>query len=101
MSLPEVFLTTFGERMAWTLIHFLWQGAALAGILAVVLRTRLATNPETRYGLAVFTMAAMVACPLATLAMVETQTPAVVLNTQVKTLILSRRQNRWLLQWFQ
>ena len=52
------------ERLGWTLIQFLWQGAAIAGAYAVA---RLAVRAaEARYLLACAAMAAMLAAPPAT-----------------------------------
>jgi beta-lactamase regulating signal transducer with metallopeptidase domain len=50
--------------VGWALVHFLWEGAALAALLAVAMTmTRRAT---TRYALAVATLALMAAAPVAT-----------------------------------
>ena len=46
------------DAIAWALVHFLWQGAALA-FLALIL-TRLASSASVRYTIGVATMAAMV-----------------------------------------
>ncbi len=67
MNLLEIIQGPFLERFAWTLIHFVWQGAALAGLLAVALRSQLGSNANVRYALAVATMLAMVLCPLTTM----------------------------------
>ena len=39
-------------RLGWTLLHFLWQGAAVAVILAVVLQIARSAKPTTRYAFA-------------------------------------------------
>jgi beta-lactamase regulating signal transducer with metallopeptidase domain len=46
------------DAIAWALVHFLWQGAALA-LLSLIL-TRLASSASVRYTIGVATMAAMV-----------------------------------------
>src|SRR5262245_43420916 len=51
------------ERLGWTLLHFLWQGAAAAallGVLLVVLRRRPAT---WRYAFSTATLFLMAALP--------------------------------------
>ncbi|HCZ33778.1 MAG TPA: hypothetical protein DHV93_10200 [Holophagaceae bacterium] len=53
-------------RLGWTLIHFLWQGAALAGALALMLWLTKGRSPRFRYGLACLILAAMMVAPGAT-----------------------------------
>jgi uncharacterized protein (TIGR03435 family) len=57
-SLPWV------ERLGWTLLHFLWQGALIAALYAAARRGM--TRPNTRYVLACIALAAMMAAPLIT-----------------------------------
>jgi uncharacterized protein (TIGR03435 family) len=54
------------ERLGWTLLHFLWQGTAIAALYAIA-RLRW-TRPHSRYLLACFAMTAMAAAPLITFA---------------------------------
>lgn len=55
------------ERLGWTLIHFLWQGLAIAAVYAAARRFLLrTTNPETRYLLACTALTAMVTVSLLT-----------------------------------
>jgi beta-lactamase regulating signal transducer with metallopeptidase domain len=56
------------ETLGWTLLHFLWQGAAAALVLAVV-NAWLRRSPEARYLAAAATLAAMTALPAGTLAL--------------------------------
>jgi len=53
---------TFG----WVLLHFLWQGTAIALALGVVLALSRRATPEFRYRLACAGMALMVGAPLVT-----------------------------------
>jgi len=46
------------DALAWALVHFLWQGAALAGVAWVLMR--LTSSASARYVIGVTTMAAMV-----------------------------------------
>ena len=52
------------SMLGWTLIHFLWQGALLAAVMASALRWTNAA--ENRYRLGVVTLLAMVAAPIIT-----------------------------------
>ena len=51
------------DALAWTLIHFLWQGALLAAIAFAALRLARPEQASTRYLIGVTTLAAMlIAC---------------------------------------
>jgi uncharacterized protein (TIGR03435 family) len=55
------------ERLAWTLIHFLWQGLAITALYAAARRSLArASSPNVRYLLACAALAAMLATPLLT-----------------------------------
>jgi beta-lactamase regulating signal transducer with metallopeptidase domain len=56
------------EALGWSLIHFVWQGAAVAAILAAALFTLRARSPHVRYLAACAALLAMAASPAATLA---------------------------------
>ncbi len=53
-------------RLGWTLIHFLWQGGALAGVLALLLWSTKGRSPRLRYGLSCLVLATMAVAPVAT-----------------------------------
>jgi beta-lactamase regulating signal transducer with metallopeptidase domain len=53
-------------RLGWTLAHFLWEGAILAGLLALTLWLAAGRSPRFRYGLACLALAAMAVAPVAT-----------------------------------
>ena len=55
------------ERLGWTLVHFLWQGLAIAALYAAARRAMARrSSPNARYLLACAALAAMMAAPLAT-----------------------------------
>ena len=58
---PEVL-----RSLGWALVHFLWQGLALAGLLAASLA--ICRRTTTRYALSVAALALMVAAPVVTFA---------------------------------
>jgi uncharacterized protein (TIGR03435 family) len=61
------------ERLGWTLIHFLWQGALIAAIYAFARRSRM---PQFRYLLACAALAAMSAAPIVTFSLTGTSESA-------------------------
>ena len=54
------------HALGWALVHFLWQGTALAVILGVALALTRPTAARTRYTLSILTLAAMLVLPVAT-----------------------------------
>jgi beta-lactamase regulating signal transducer with metallopeptidase domain len=52
------------QALGWTLLHFVWQGAALAALFAV--GNTLSQRATTRYALAVITIMLMMAAPVVT-----------------------------------
>jgi uncharacterized protein (TIGR03435 family) len=50
----------------WTLVHFVWQGAAIAVAAAIALRLLRDASPRARYAIACFGLATMLAAPAAT-----------------------------------
>ena len=65
-TLPLWFSQPWADRLGWTLLHFLWQGAAIALLYSLVRSMARARAPETRYVLACLSLAAMTLAPLAT-----------------------------------
>src|SRR5260370_160455 len=56
------------HALGWTLLHFCWQGAVVAGLLWCVLALIGGRATQTRYGLACAALLLMAALPLATFA---------------------------------
>ncbi len=59
---PEIFT----ERLALTLLHFLWEGAAVALAVVIIGGMFRVRRPRSRYVLNLVAMCAMAACPPAT-----------------------------------
>ena len=53
------------QALAWTLVHFLWQGAAIAMLAFVLMRW--SRMPGTRYAIGAAALAAMLLAPVVTL----------------------------------
>jgi bla regulator protein blaR1 len=56
------------DRLGWTLLHFLWQGALIAALFAIA--RPFARKPGVRYALACIALLAMVAAPFVTFGIV-------------------------------
>src|SRR6185437_5234238 len=52
------------EALGWTLIHFVWQGTAIAALAAMLMR--FSPRPSTRYATGVAALALMSAAPVVT-----------------------------------
>ncbi len=64
------------QALGWTLLHFVWQGAALAAVFAVA--NALCRRATARYALAVITLVLMMATPIVTfMALTQQTVPAV------------------------
>jgi beta-lactamase regulating signal transducer with metallopeptidase domain len=66
---PSLLSPALMHALAWALLHFLWQGTALAAIAALAMA--LCRRSSTRYMLAVSALVAMLAAPLATILFLE------------------------------
>ncbi|MBS3821758.1 MAG: hypothetical protein KGY81_08355, partial [Phycisphaerae bacterium] len=58
-------------RIGWALVHFLWQGAAIAGLLWLALRLLARRGPQARYAVACLALLLMAAAPVATFFVVQ------------------------------
>src|SRR6185503_18633977 len=54
------------DALGWALVHFVWQGAALAVVLGVLLSLTRVTAARARYGMALATLGAMFIAPAVT-----------------------------------
>jgi len=59
------------SALGWTLVHFVWQGALAASILAAANALLRGGSPRIRYGGALATLLAMLALPVVTFAVVR------------------------------
>jgi beta-lactamase regulating signal transducer with metallopeptidase domain len=78
MSLPAILSSQpWVERLGWTLLHFLWQGAAIT-ILFIAARTLFGRrlSAPARYALACLALAAMAAAPVLTFSLGNGLNPA-------------------------
>jgi beta-lactamase regulating signal transducer with metallopeptidase domain len=72
--ITELFSGEAGQRVGWALVHFLWQGAAVALLLAALLRALRQRSAQARWLAACAALGLMVLAPAMT-AMVVTVTP--------------------------
>lgn len=63
------------ERVGWTLIHFVWEGALVAAVLAAALWLIPSRYARLRYGLACIALALVAAMPVATFLALAPEAP--------------------------
>ena len=63
------------DALAWTLIHFLWQGALLGVLAFFLLRLARPERSSTRYAIGVATLGLMLATCAGTFAMLNRTAP--------------------------
>ena len=74
--IENIFSQELIQRLGWTLVHFLWQGAAVAVILAVTLRLLRKASANVRYLSACAALGLIVLLPIITLWIVDVSVPA-------------------------
>ncbi len=71
------FLAPVVDALGWTLVHFLWQGAVIGVLFAVIMRWMAAASSDARYLVGIATLALMLAAPVATFLVLWDGTPPV------------------------
>ena len=78
---------SFGaERIGWVLIHFLWQGAAIAVVFAIGRRWGF-RNPRARYRFGCLALASLVLAPIVTAVVLLGPSPALVADRSSPALL--------------
>jgi tetratricopeptide (TPR) repeat protein len=76
--MTEIIAAPSVQRLGWALLHFLWQGAAVAALLAAVLRLRTRARAEARYLVSCLALALLAACPAVTFLAESPREPMVI-----------------------
>src|SRR6266700_3292548 len=84
---PDVLRT-----LGLSLLHFLWQGAALAALAAALIAA--ARQASTRYAIAVAALVLMVAAPVATYFVLHQSEPSFSASNQAAVFIISYGDHR-------
>ncbi|MBC8114543.1 MAG: M56 family metallopeptidase, partial [Candidatus Saccharimonas sp.] len=59
------------QRLAWGLVHFVWQGTAVAVLLALTLWLGRIRRPSTRYAISLIALLLMAVCPVITFVWIQ------------------------------
>ena len=76
MNLQHLISSDLVYRVGWTLLHSLWQGAAIAALLALVLTLLRRRSPNARYVCSAASLGAILLLPLATFQLVPSPSGA-------------------------
>lgn len=71
----EVALPAWGERLGWTLVHSVWQLAAIGCLAGVILALSRRASPNTHYGLSVVALLGMAVAPCVTWGLIDVDRP--------------------------
>jgi len=85
MSLLDLFSEPVCRHLTWTLLHFLWQGLAVAAITAALLHAGPVRRASHRYTLYLAALVAMAACPVVTFLLTDAPLPPEVLSYERET----------------
>jgi len=72
MAALEFFGQPFCQRLAMTLLHFVWQGFLIIGLAAWLVKVLNVRRPQVRYAFDLATLMIAACCPLVTFAVIET-----------------------------
>ena len=76
-TLQNIFQAAIVQRLGWTLIHFVWQAAAIGVILAIVLKLLHKSSANLRYITACMALAAIVLMPIVTIRLIDVSVEAI------------------------
>ena len=75
MNFKELLCGPLGQRLAWTLLHFLWQGLLISAGVAALGWLLSPSQARGRYAAALTGLVLMVCCPLATFGVLQISSP--------------------------
>src|SRR5579871_4088102 len=73
IALMKLLSPTAMQSLAWALLHFLWQGTALAAVAAALMA--LSRRAQVRYLIGVVSLTVMLAMPVATILVSAQRSP--------------------------
>ena len=71
MSIVEFLSQPLWQRLGLMLVHFLWQGLAIAVLVGVLVRVFRLKHGNTRYAAYLLAFVAMIACPVVTFTAID------------------------------
>ncbi len=76
-TIQNIFQAEIIQRLGWTLVHFVWQAAAIGLTLAIVLKLLHKSSANLRYIIASMALALIVLIPAVTIRMIDVSVEAV------------------------
>jgi beta-lactamase regulating signal transducer with metallopeptidase domain len=75
-TLQNIFQMEIIQRLGWTLVHFVWQAAAIALVLAIALKLLRKSSANLRYTIGCMALLLIVLIPAITIRMIGLSVPA-------------------------
>lgn len=91
MLLETIFMQPFMQALGWALIHFIWQGALVALLLASALVLMRRLSAQARYTVATLGLLLMLAVPVITLSSLYRSMPAVASGPERRALLAANK----------
>ena len=92
-TLESILSQAIVQRIGWTLVHFLWQGAAVAVVLAVVLRILRNSSANLRYVISCTALLLMVVLPVITFQLGKITAPSLSIAEPVRMSVQPRAED--------
>ena len=78
MALENILSQEIVQKLGWTLLHFIWQAAAVALLLTILLAVLRKSSANLRYIVACAALGLIVLLPIATMQLVPVSTPQLI-----------------------
>ncbi len=75
LILEDILSQEIIQKLGWTLLHFIWQAAVVALLLAILLRLLRKSTPSLRYIIACLALVLIVLLPVITIQLVPVSVP--------------------------
>ncbi|MGD8500753.1 MAG: M56 family metallopeptidase, partial [Phycisphaerales bacterium] len=82
MALENIISQEIVQKLGWTLLHFVWQAAAIALLLAILLKVLRRSTANLRYIIACAALGLIVLLPIVTMQLVSVSIPQLAANVE-------------------
>ena len=93
MNFQEILWGPLGQRLAWTLLHFLWQGLVISAGVAALACLLSPAQTRGRYAVALAGLVLMACCPLVTFGVLQVFPPNPVASAPAPELPMAELQS--------
>ena len=94
MALENILSQEIIQKLGWTLLHFIWQAAAAALLLGILLAVLRKSSANLRYIVACAALGLIVLLPIATMQIIQVSSPQPTANIEPAPVILPAKEIR-------